>query len=188
MSRFIEDAMIEASGSVSQHLERFYYPEGCNLKTAAAPIGFDKRTLHAFLVRRGFPTKAQSECQRGELNGFYGKSHGAESRAVIGGTSAARQSVLARSNVNGRYGSDQTIYVGEASAAYINGIRLYRALALEHYGESCMLCGTAVGLEVHHRDGNRTHNKLSNLSVLCGSCHRSYHARLRKKREVKGQC
>ncbi|PJE81425.1 HNH endonuclease [Candidatus Pacearchaeota archaeon CG10_big_fil_rev_8_21_14_0_10_32_42] len=37
------------------------------------------------------------------------------------------------------------------------------------------------GYEVHHRDGNKSNNRPSNLQVLKRSTHRGLHARQRKK-------
>jgi hypothetical protein len=50
----------------------------------------------------------------------------------------------------------------------------YRQKALEHYGPKCFLCDYDVepALEVHHIDGNRKHNNLSNLVVLCPNHHK----------------
>lgn len=50
----------------------------------------------------------------------------------------------------------------------------YRAKALHLYGKSCMDCGydlIEAMLDVHHIDGNRNHNDVNNLKVLCVWCH-----------------
>ena len=58
-------------------------------------------------------------------------------------------------------------------------------------GHQCENCGITswldqpINLEVHHRDGDRTNNSLSNLQLLCPNCH-SYtytFARSKDKRE-----
>lgn len=54
---------------------------------------------------------------------------------------------------------------------YKDGISNYRQKALEHYGRKCQKCGSTKNLVVHHKDGNRHNNNLSNLVVLCWSCH-----------------
>jgi hypothetical protein len=55
-----------------------------------------------------------------------------------------------------------------------------RIAALDYY-DSCVLCGSNVGLEVHHRDeeaySHRGKERLCDLSVLCADCHGSYHRR-----------
>lgn len=43
-----------------------------------------------------------------------------------------------------------------------------------HKCESCGLetwLGNPIPLEVHHKDGNRNHNELSNYELLCPNCH-----------------
>ena len=40
-------------------------------------------------------------------------------------------------------------------------------------GESCSLCGNIKDLQVHHKDENRKNNQISNLIILCRSCHSS---------------
>ncbi len=42
-------------------------------------------------------------------------------------------------------------------------------------GEQCRLCGNKQDLQVHHIDEDRSHNNLSNLIVLCRSCHSKQH-------------
>lgn len=54
-----------------------------------------------------------------------------------------------------------------------NGGR-YRQNAFDHYGKKCFDCGYDEEeklLDVHHLDGNRKHNSLENLIVLCVMCH-----------------
>jgi hypothetical protein len=55
-------------------------------------------------------------------------------------------------------------------------------------GRACEICklthwqNVLISLEVHHKDGDRTHNELDNLQLLCPNCH-SYtdHYRNRKR-------
>lgn len=54
---------------------------------------------------------------------------------------------------------------------YKDGISNYRQKAFEKYGRKCSKCGSIKNLMVHHIDGNRHNNNLSNLRVLCWSCH-----------------
>ena len=42
----------------------------------------------------------------------------------------------------------------------------------------CELCGYSEysgSLHVHHKDGDKNNNNMSNLSVLCSNCHMEYH-------------
>jgi len=42
-------------------------------------------------------------------------------------------------------------------------------------GESCRMCGSKIDLQVHHIDENRQNNQMSNLIILCRSCHSKQH-------------
>ena len=51
----------------------------------------------------------------------------------------------------------------------------YRKRALRFLPHKCAVCGFDADdriLEVHHRDENRENNRLSNLCILCPTCHR----------------
>lgn len=51
-----------------------------------------------------------------------------------------------------------------------------RALALEHYGAACALCGATRRLNVHHRTyATVGSERLADLTVLCRDCHARYH-------------
>jgi len=51
----------------------------------------------------------------------------------------------------------------------------YRQKAIEEYGEECQVCGRTSNVEVHHRDGDRTNNRLENLIPMCRGCHTRVH-------------
>lgn len=60
---------------------------------------------------------------------------------------------------------------------YADGIHAkYRKRALRELGTECSICGYNIVavLEVHHKDGNRKNNKISNLDVLCPTHHVEY--------------
>ncbi|MFA9204978.1 MAG: HNH endonuclease [Bacteroidia bacterium] len=173
----VERAILSQSPSLSEWVAAHYLPDGCNLTTAGARIGFDKSTLWAFLKRKGFPTKDQSKAQSGALNGFSGRKHRPESLAIIGQASRDRQNQMVRRET-GNYGDGPPLR-GEASGAYVNGIGFYRRVALQHYGTACQRCAKTPPLrsiEVHHLDEDRTNNSIANLRVLCISCHRRIHS------------
>lgn len=51
----------------------------------------------------------------------------------------------------------------------------YRLKAFNSFEHRCMICGWDEDeriLEVHHLDSNRENNDISNLSILCPTCHR----------------
>lgn len=51
----------------------------------------------------------------------------------------------------------------------------HRQRALDEHGRRCANCGASEGIEVHHRDGDRSNNEVSNLLPLCRHCHRRLH-------------
>lgn len=54
--------------------------------------------------------------------------------------------------------------------------RWIREAALDYYGRACLLCGSIERIQVHHRTYDRRgHERLCDLTVLCGDCHASYH-------------
>lgn len=53
-------------------------------------------------------------------------------------------------------------------------LRLIREGLKEHKCEGCLRgkwLGNKIPLELHHKDGNRKNNQLSNLELLCPNCH-----------------
>ena len=54
-----------------------------------------------------------------------------------------------------------------------------RRRVLDAQNWRCERCRNGPPLEVHHRDGDRTHNALSNLEALCVRCHLAEHDRLK---------
>ena len=55
------------------------------------------------------------------------------------------------------------------------GISKYRVWAYETFGKKCMACGSVKCITIHHKDENRFNNNISNLQVLCRSCHQKKH-------------
>lgn len=60
--------------------------------------------------------------------------------------------------------------------------------AYDFFGRSCMFCGKETNLQVHHRryrteDDQMIYGreKMTDLSVICGFCHRLHHKRFRIK-------
>jgi Zn ribbon nucleic-acid-binding protein len=60
-------------------------------------------------------------------------------------------------------------------AHYGLGLKNYRAVAFRAYEHKCACCGWNEDeriLEVHHIDENHNNNAVSNLAILCPTCHR----------------
>lgn len=57
---------------------------------------------------------------------------------------------------------------------WITGIQGYRRLVKKTV---CVYCGSTKYLLVHHKDGNRYNNELSNLIIVCKSCHQKHHCK-----------
>lgn len=57
---------------------------------------------------------------------------------------------------------------------YGSGVHSYRKAAFRSYPHKCERCGydeVIEVLEVHHIDGDRSHNVSDNLVILCPTCH-----------------
>lgn len=52
---------------------------------------------------------------------------------------------------------------------------VYRGTVIELLGDKCSRCGSTNELIVHHKDRNRSNNSVSNLELLCVSCHNKTH-------------
>jgi len=65
---------------------------------------------------------------------------------------------------------------------YIYGINTYREKAFKYFPKECFCCkeDSFEKIIIHHIDCNHKNNDISNLVVLCKSCHRSIHWRIRK--------
>lgn len=78
-------------------------------------------------------------------------------------------------------GSNNSLRSGVNHPNWTNGIGSYRDRALKHYGVACTICGYSIELvlEVHHRDGDRDHNDIENLDVLCPTHHEEFECGIR---------
>lgn len=64
--------------------------------------------------------------------------------------------------------------------SYKTGIGNYVKRALEKYGNFCSICKNLENIEVHHVDFDRSNNIIENLQVLCKSCHKKIHWKIKK--------
>ena len=65
----------------------------------------------------------------------------------------------------------------------------YLKIAKEHLEWKCDMCGKPntndnFDLVVHHKDKNNKNNELSNLHILCQSCHSKLHTQMRYKKII----
>lgn len=61
---------------------------------------------------------------------------------------------------------------GPTNQSWKTGITAYRKLVTK---EHCAYCGSTKNLLIHHIDENRNNNEVTNLIVLCKSCHQKHH-------------
>jgi len=69
------------------------------------------------------------------------------------------------------YCSHECMFKGKITSE----ISLYREKAFAHFEHICYFCKSDKKLEVHHKDHNRSNNDISNLVILCKSCHKKLH-------------
>jgi len=50
---------------------------------------------------------------------------------------------------------------------------------LRKFGNKCSICSRTEGLHIHHKDKNPSNNRMDNLIVLCGVCHKKIHMKVR---------
>jgi len=69
------------------------------------------------------------------------------------------------------YCSHECMYKGKITTK----ITFYRKIAFESLPHYCHFCNSKDTLQVHHKDHNRSNNEISNLVILCTSCHIKLH-------------
>ena len=74
---------------------------------------------------------------------------------------------------------------GNKHPQYKHGKYCYRDVIPPEMRVQCWECFSHKNIDVHHKDGNRENNDISNLEVLCHSCHIKKHAKTRTYRTGK---
>lgn len=75
---------------------------------------------------------------------------------------------------------------GKDSPSYKTGIGSFVRVAFNNYPNKCNRCMSEKNLCVHHKDRDRHNNEVSNLEIMCKSCHQKEHlVRDKKGRFVK---
>lgn len=69
---------------------------------------------------------------------------------------------------------------GKQNPFYKNGLYTKEVQDFKKSHKICVRCGSTEKLDIHHLDGNRKNNALSNLTVLCRRCHMDVDERLRE--------
>lgn len=110
----------------------------------------------------GFPKGVSRD---GENNPFYGHTHSPMTRSHL--ARLARERAI---RGQGDYGPEWTAKLREA------------ILRRDDY--RCQRCRRNEMLQVHHVDGDRTHNDPLNLLTLCAACHLALHGRREGVEEV----
>jgi len=65
---------------------------------------------------------------------------------------------------------------GRKDSQFIHGKGRYRKIAFQNLPNICSFCKkTKKHMDIHHIDHNRSNNEISNLTILCRSCHLKYH-------------
>jgi len=65
---------------------------------------------------------------------------------------------------------------GKQDSNYKHGIGRYREIAYSNFSKKCTFCNKIKKyMDVHHKDHNRLNNDISNLIILCRSCHLKHH-------------
>jgi 5-methylcytosine-specific restriction endonuclease McrA len=54
-----------------------------------------------------------------------------------------------------------------------------KEMILSKFNNQCVVCNQTEGLHIHHKDHNPSNNKMENLVVLCGVCHKKAHMKVR---------
>lgn len=74
-------------------------------------------------------------------------------------------------------GSGNNQPIGPTHPTYKNGIGSFAKRAFERYEHKCAWCKSKRHLLVHHKNHDRTNNRLSNLIIVCKSCHQKHHTK-----------
>jgi hypothetical protein len=68
---------------------------------------------------------------------------------------------------------------GKARTKRLNFTEEEREMILNKFENKCVVCGKEEGLHIHHKDGNPENNRMDNILVLCGVCHKKIHMKVR---------
>lgn len=133
---------------------------------AKQQAGNERRAKRAAKTWAGRKAEIEFLCHRQE----WSQAKVAE---YFGVSQTGIQKVMARLGITPRARANY----GKRNGRYKDGSqsRLYRQLVDK---ERCACCGATDTLGIHHKNNDHYDNRLSNLEVLCNSCHLSKTKRL----------
>lgn len=139
-------------------LLRMYY-SGLSTPEIAEQLGLNPVTVNSALHRAGCRFRGPSEAQRMSFK----KGRHRPTRYWLG---KKQPRLMVEKRVAKTRGDKHYLWRGG------NSRRGYRLMIRK---EKCSTCGTRRKLVIHHVNFDHYDNRLSNLRVLCSSCHQSFH-------------
>jgi hypothetical protein len=122
---------------------------------------------HKEALRKGLKLKWQNQEFRKNMSEKYKGERNPAKRLDVRKKISESKSGISRNDLREKY-------KGCANPNYRNGLSTSKRIILE-VKKLCEYCGTNKNLEIHHKDKNRDNNQLSNLILLCRSCHSKQH-------------
>jgi 5-methylcytosine-specific restriction endonuclease McrA len=146
-----------------QQLLEHYINQRLSSRECAELLGCNQKTILNYLKKYNIPSRPVSD-------------NGSKSKYVVHTPEWNKKVSEALKRNNAMVGK-----FWEKHQNYKDGTRSYRQYFERGIlGAFCVGCNTTTGvrkLVVHHIDGDRHHNTLDNLQVMCYSCHRKLHIR-----------
>lgn len=112
------------------------------------------------------------EARRSEIVRLY--AAGTWSQAQLAEHYGVSQQAVAKALARMGIASNPRSRTGQQNGRYKDGSEstAYRRMIAK---DACVRCGATENLCIHHKDEDHTNNVLSNLEVMCMSCHSSMH-------------
>ena len=191
-----------------EELKELYVDNKLTLDEVANVLGVSRTTVRQKLIKYQIPIRGISQAKKGRSNGQTGLlkreldkdsiytdyySNNMSMRSICIKYKVAMDTL--RKNFNA-WGWDirpkeiqATIHNKEHKRGKNYGKQnknyhyIYTKVAFSNYPPICCICGYKKhreALEVHHIDGDRSNNEVSNLRILCPTCHKEITLGLRE--------